>query len=72
VPDSRRKEVIQVLQAWKNFLTDEAGAEVVEYILVTIIVLVFTVLAFIAFGQQLRSMLQQILTMLKLIPTTAE
>ena len=60
------------MQEWKRFLADEAGAEVVEYILVTIIVLVFTVLTFIAFGQKLRELLQQILALLGQIPSTAQ
>jgi Flp pilus assembly pilin Flp len=60
------------VQEWKRFLADEAGAEVVEYILVTIIVLVFTVLTFIAFGQKLRELLQQILALLGQIPSTAQ
>jgi Flp pilus assembly pilin Flp len=64
--------VIQVLQEGKRFLADEAGAEVVEYILVTIIVLVFTILSFIAFGQKLRELLQHILALLGHIPSTAQ
>jgi Flp pilus assembly pilin Flp len=64
--------VIQVLQEGKRFLADEAGAEVVEYILVTIIVLVFTILSFVAFGQKLRELLQQILALLGQIPSTAQ
>jgi Flp pilus assembly pilin Flp len=70
--DSIEKEVIPVLQEWRRFLADEAGAEVVEYILVTIIVLVFTILSFVAFGQKLRELLQQILTLLGQIPSTAQ
>jgi Flp pilus assembly pilin Flp len=53
-------------------LADEAGAEVVEYILVTIIVLVFTILSFVAFGQKLRELLQHILALLGHIPSTAQ
>ena len=60
------------MQEWKRFLADEAGAEVVEYILVTIIVLVFTILSFVAFGQKLRELLQQILALLGQIPSTAQ
>jgi len=60
-----------VLQEGKRFLADEAGAEVVEYILVTIIVLVFTILSFVAFGERLRALLQQILALLDQIPSTA-
>ena len=70
--DSIEKEVIPVLQEWKRFLADEAGAEVVEYILVTIIVLVFTILSFVAFGTKLRELLRQILTLLDQIPSVAQ
>jgi Flp pilus assembly pilin Flp len=67
-----RKEVIHVLQEGKRFLADEAGAEVVEYILVTLIVLAFTILGFIAFGTKLKDLLAQLLALLGQIPGVAQ
>jgi Flp pilus assembly pilin Flp len=54
---------------WRQFLADETGAEIVEYILVTLVILAFTVLGLIAIGQRLQQIFTNILNQLQRVPS---
>jgi Flp pilus assembly pilin Flp len=54
---------------WRQFLADETGAEIVEYILLTLVILAFTLLALIAIGQKLQQILNNILNQLQRVPS---
>ncbi|MBI3943808.1 MAG: Flp family type IVb pilin [Chloroflexi bacterium] len=49
-----------MLQDFEGFLNDESGAEVVEYIMITLGVLVFTVVVVGIFGGKLKEMWEKI------------
>jgi Flp pilus assembly pilin Flp len=54
---------------WRQFLADETGAEMVEYILLTLVILAFTLLAMIAIGQKLQQIFNNILEQLQRVPS---
>jgi Flp pilus assembly pilin Flp len=54
---------------WRQFLADETGAEMVEYILVTLVILAFTIVGIIAIGQKLQQIFNNILLQLQRVPS---
>ena len=54
---------------WRQLLADETGAEMVEYILVTLVILAFTIVALIAIGQKLHEIFNNILEQLQRVPS---
>jgi len=64
-----RKEVNGGMRALRRFLLDESGPELVEWAIVTVILVLATVLILGAIGTQLTAMYQRILDLLRDIGT---
>jgi Flp pilus assembly pilin Flp len=65
-----RKEVNGRMRALRRFVSDESGPELVEWAIVTVILVLATVLILGAIGSQLTTMYQRILDLLRGIGTT--
>jgi Flp pilus assembly pilin Flp len=66
----QRKEVSGGMRELRRFLFDESGPELVEWAIVTVILVLATVLILGAIGTQLTAMYQRILDLLRGIGTT--
>lgn len=64
-----RKEVNLGMRELRRFLSDESGPELVEWAIVTVILVLATVLILGAIGNQLSAMYQRILDLLRGIGT---
>jgi len=64
-----RKEVNSGMRELRRFLSDESGPELVEWAIVTVILVLATVLILGAIGTQLSAMYQRILDLLRGIGT---
>jgi len=64
-----RKEVNSKMRELRRFLSDESGPELVEWAIVTVILVLATVLILGAIGNQLGDMYQKILDLLRGIGT---
>ena len=67
---SERKEVKGGMRELRRFMSDEKGPELVEWAIVTVILVLATVLILGAIGTQLTAMYQRILDLLRGIGTT--
>jgi len=57
-----------MLREWQRFLRDESGPELVEWAVVTIILLLATVPVLIAIGDELKRIFTNVLNQLQRIP----
>ena len=68
--NSERKGVNGGMRELRRFMSDEKGPELVEWAIVTVILVLATVLILGAIGSQLTTMYQRILDLLRGIGTT--
>ena len=68
--NSERKGVNEGMRELRRFMSDEKGPELVEWAIVTVILVLATVLILGAIGSQLTTMYQRILDLLRGIGTT--
>ena len=68
--NSERKGVNGGMRELRRFMSDEKGPELVEWAIVTVILVLATVLILGAIGRQLTTMYQRILDLLRGIGTT--
>lgn len=60
------------MQELRRFFADESGPELVEWVVVTLILLIFTIATMMAIGGRLKDMFVAILTELQTIPLTEQ